>query len=86
MLLVQQDKQVDKVSGTIVVLHQMGQDIGVELDEQNKYVIVLLRHMTVMWCRIIEDIDEDMQRTETRISALTKRVNKAIRKSSGKHV
>jgi t-SNARE complex subunit (syntaxin) len=55
------------VSGTIGVLHQMGEDIGIELDEQNK---------------IIEEIDEDMQRTETRLTALTKRVNTTIKKSS----
>ncbi|XP_003389021.1 PREDICTED: syntaxin-6-like [Amphimedon queenslandica] len=67
MLMVEQDKQVDKVSNTIVVLHQMGEDIGIELDEQNK---------------MIDEIDEDMQRTETRLTSLTKRVNTAIRKSS----
>ena len=36
MLLVEQDKQVGKVSDTIGLLHQMGEDIGIELDEQNK--------------------------------------------------
>ena len=46
MLMVEQDKQVDKVSNTIVVLHQMGEDIGIELDEQNKYVIWF--HVNVM--------------------------------------
>ena len=34
--------------------------------------------------RLIDEIDEDMQRTESRLSSLTKRVNTAIRKSSGK--
>jgi hypothetical protein len=36
--------------------------------------------------RIIEEIDEDMQRTETRLTALTKRVNTTIKKSSGKQI
>ena len=34
--MTQQDKQIDRVGGTMTVLHQMGQDIGIELDEQNK--------------------------------------------------
>ena len=33
--------------------------------------------------RLIDEIDEDMQRTDTRLTSLTKRVNKAIRNSSG---
>ena len=43
MLLTQQDQKIDKVSGTIGVLHKMGQDIGIELDEQNKLVYLLLK-------------------------------------------
>ena len=67
VIMTQQDKQIDRVGGTMTVLHQMGQDIGIELDEQNK---------------LIDEIDEDMQRTDTRLTSLTKRVNKAIRNSS----
>ena len=33
-----QDKQLDRVGDTMTVLHQMGTDIGVELDEQNMWV------------------------------------------------
>ena len=36
--------------------------------------------------RMIDDIDDDIQRTDTRLVALTKRVNKAIRNSSGKFI
>ena len=39
--------------------------------------------MTCALIRMIDEIDEDMQRTETRLTSLTKRVNTAIRKSSG---
>ena len=35
---------------------------------------------------MIDDIDDDIQRTDTRLVALTKRVNKAIRNSSGKFI
>ena len=42
MLMVQQDRQLERVGDSVGVLHQMGQDIGVELDEQNKYVCCLL--------------------------------------------
>lgn len=34
--MTQQDKQLDRVGDTMTVLHQMGTDIGVELEEQNK--------------------------------------------------
>ena len=36
VIMVQQDKQLDRVGDTMTVLHQMGTDIGIELDEQNK--------------------------------------------------
>ena len=36
VLMVQQDRQLDRVGESVGVLHQMGRDIGVELDEQNK--------------------------------------------------
>ena len=36
--MVTQDKQLDRVGDTMTVLHQMGTDIGVELDEQNRWV------------------------------------------------
>ena len=49
MLLTQQDQKIDKVSGTIGVLHKMGQDIGIELDEQNKLVYLLLKHVFFMF-------------------------------------
>ena len=48
MLLTQQDQKIDKVSGTIGVLHKMGQDIGIELDEQNKLVYLLLKTCILM--------------------------------------
>lgn len=36
--------------------------------------------------RLIDEIDEDMQQTETRLTSLTKRVNKAIKNSSGESI
>ena len=54
MLLTQQDQKIDKVSGTIGVLHKMGQDIGIELDEQNKLVYLLLRTCILMFLLFLE--------------------------------
>lgn len=42
MLMVQQDRQLERVGESVGVLHQMGQDIGIELDEQNKYVVLFV--------------------------------------------
>ena len=86
--MTQQDKQLDRVGDTMTVLHQMGTDIGVELEEQNKWatIIIVIVIVIVVVVRLIDELDEDVQRTDTRLSSLTKRVNKAIKNSSGQYV
>lgn len=58
---------------------------GVGRTEQVRCVLVTSHdyRVTCALIRMIDEMDEDMQRTETRLTSLTRRVNKAIRKSSG---
>lgn len=58
---------------------------GVGRPEQVRCILVTSHDycVTCALIRMIDEMDEDMQRTETRLTSLTRRVNKAIRKSSG---
>ncbi|KAL5484678.1 hypothetical protein EMCRGX_G021218 [Ephydatia muelleri] len=68
-MLTQQDQSIDEVGSHVQTLKQIGEAIGDELDEQ---------------AVVLEEFDREMEQTESRIQALTKRVNKAIAKSSDK--
>lgn len=66
MVMARQDEQLDRVGTSVITLKRMGETIGDELDEQQV---------------MLEEFENEMERTDSRLKSLTSRVEKAIRKS-----
>ncbi|XP_065917920.1 syntaxin-6-like [Dysidea avara] len=68
-MMVKQDEQLEDVGQSVQTLKRMGVAIGDELDEQ---------------AVILEDFDRELEHTDSRLRTLTKRVELAIKKTSGR--
>jgi hypothetical protein len=68
-IISKQDNQLDQVGSSIHTLKQIGETIGDELDSQQI---------------MLEEMDKELDHTDSRLKALTSRVQTAIRKSGGK--
>lgn len=68
-MMERQDEQLEDVGQSVKTLKTMSVAIGNELDEQ---------------AVILEDFDRELEHTDSRLRALTKRVELAIKKTSGK--
>jgi chromosome segregation ATPase len=65
----EQDQDLGKVSHSLHVLGQMGEEIGNELDDQN---------------RMLDDLSHHMEHTDSRLTSLINRVDKISKKAGDK--
>jgi hypothetical protein len=87
MIMEQQDRQLDSVLNTVTNLRNVAHVMGEELDGQNMWVeCCLIRDLAWDWhlSRLLQELESDIDRTQSHLNRATGKVKEVLRKSRGK--
>ena len=81
-----QDQTLSSISGTLDTLTQQAGLIGQETEEQNELVEVIILKWSLTYAgyfRLLDDLGQNVDRTDTKLGGAMKKMRKFIRETEG---
>lgn len=84
-MMEQQDRTLTDISGTVGLLREQAQLMGREVYEQNQCVDLqpfLPLTLTLLFCRLLDELDQHVDSTSSRLAKAQKRMDRFVRENS----
>jgi hypothetical protein len=87
MIIQEQDQTISSIAGTLSTIAQQAGLMGSEISEHNEYASSLLsRPANLTLCRMLGDLDRNVDRTDSKLSDAMRRMRKFIRETEGQYI
>lgn len=85
MMIRQQDQTIDSIAGTLSTLAEQAGLMGREIVEHNEYVSTFrrLEDVDLDFRRMLDDIDRNVDKTDSKLNDAMRRMKKFIRQTEG---
>jgi hypothetical protein len=88
MMIREQDNTMDSIAGTLNTLAQQASLMGQEIGQHNECVLDFLsfcnRSLTKLPIRMLDDLEQNVDKTDTKLSDAMRRLRKFLRDSEEK--
>ena len=84
MMIQQQDQTINSIAGTLSTIAQQAGLMGSEISEHNECAVsAFIPTRVLICCRMLDDLDHDVDRTDSKLSDAMRRMRKLVREIEG---